>query len=256
MFRAKKDIMFLTEFFQGAAHYGPAALSHHFNYAAEYLEQRSRRSVLLRQLINEHRAGILDQLDACQRIAEAVHGNKTRRDGKSVIGSHIKSVVDAPNRYVDLTYTPEQEMLAWVHDVPEDSHGAWKIRFFEKLGFSKEFCKGLDGLTHRKGEKYFDYIERLSKTIALEVKIGDNRHNWADNPKPYRAELYRIASHYLLAVRYGKVSPGSSVAEWAASEGLYKQELFSEHSSHAIIENYTVPSHKSHMASIPAPAAV
>lgn len=246
----------LSNIFHSTAHYLPRSLSKTFNRAANYFEQHEKQRVLFAQLMREKEAGTLDEMDACQRIANSVHEKMFRRDGKTYIESHIKGVVDAPNRYVDIEYTYDQEKLAWVHDVPEDSHGAWKTKHFEKLGFSKEFVEGIDGHTNRPHEDYFDYIERLSKTIALEVKIGDNRHNWSDNPKPIREQLYRIASHYLIAVRFGKIEAGSSIAEWAAKEGMYDLDLFRKYSSRPMIHNYLPPSHKAHMASIPLSATV
>lgn len=246
----------LSQIFYTASHHLPRPLSKTFNRVANYFEQREKQRVLFAQLMHEKEAGTFDEMDACQRIAHSVHEKMVRRDGRTYIESHIKGVVDAPNRYADIEYTSDQEKLAWVHDVPEDSFGAWKPKHFQQLGFSKEFVEGIDGHTCRHHEPYFDYIERLSGTIALEVKIGDNRHNWSDNPKPIREQLYRIASHYLLAVRFGKIAAGSSIAEWAAAEGMYNLDLFKQYSSRPMIHHYTPPANKAHMASIPLAATV
>lgn len=245
----------LSSLFLKAANYLPP-MAKIFNNAADYFEQHEKKAILYAQFKEEIKLGTFDEMDACQRISYSVHGKKFRRDGRPYVESHIKSVVDTPNRYVDIIYSPDQEKLAWVHDTPEDARGAWRVKHFRRMGFSNEFCEGLDGHTIRPGEKYLDYIERLSKTIALEVKIGDNRHNWADNPKPHKANLYRISSHYLLAVKYGRIAPGSSIAEWAAQEGMYDAEIFGKYSSRPIIKDYISPRNKLHMSGIPAPIAV
>lgn len=247
--------MFFSRIFTDTATILPKPLSTLFNDAAAHFERFEIKRQLFKELQQGLAEGRITHLDAAQRIAYSVHADMTRRNGKPYI-SHVKAVVDAPNRYVDITYNPIQVMLAWVHDVPEDSKGAWTVRDFRKLGFPLEFLQGLDGITHRKGEKYFDYIERLSRTPVRPVKVGDNRHNWADNPKLHKEMLYRISSHYLLAIEFGKIEAGSDIAQWAANEGMYSEELFGKHSSRALIKNYEPPQNKKHMASIPVPAAL
>lgn len=247
--------MFFSRIFTDTATLLPKPLSALFNDAAAHFE----RFEIKRQLFKELQQGLIEgsitHLEAAERIARSVHANMTRRDGRPYI-THVEAVVDAPNRYVDIVYNETQVMLAWVHDVPEDSKGAWKVKDFRKLNFPKEFLQGLDGITLRQGEKYFDYVERLSKTSVRPVKVGDNRHNWANNPKPHKEMLYRISSHYLLAIEFGKIEPGSNIAFWAANEGMYSEDLFGKHSSRALIKNYEPPQNKRHMASIPAPAAL
>lgn len=256
MVRSVKGLIMLSKIFYRAANHLREPLSKHFKNVANIIEQHEKQHVLFAQLMREVKDGTFDELDGCIRISNSVHEKMRRRDGRKYVDSHIKSVVDAPNRYVDVEYSEDQTKLAWVHDTPEDAKGAWKVKHFRKLKYSEAFCDGLDGHSIRPGELYFDYIERLSKTIALEVKIGDNRHNWADNPKPIREKLYRIASHYLLAIRFGKIEAGSSIAEWAAKEGLYDEGLFKTYSSRPVIERYIPPSNKAHMSSIRPPLPV
>lgn len=254
MFPAQRTFMF-SRLFSDAATYLPRPLSGVFNDAAAHFERFEVKKRLFKELQQELNDGTIDHLEAAKRIAYSVHANMTRRNGKPYI-THVEAVVDAPNRYADINYTDIQVMLAWVHDVPEDSKGAWKVRDFKKLGFPREFLQGLDGITHRRGEKYLDYIERLSRTPVAIVKVGDNRHNWMDRPKPEKAMLYRVSSHYLLAREVKKIPDDMNIAEWAAQEGMYNEDLFDKHSSRPLIRNYRPPAGRAHMASIPAPVAL
>lgn len=251
--------MQFSKIFNSAARHLPETLSGYFNDCARYFEKHEQKRILFNELKRDLDNGTISQEDACWRIAASVHGNTLRRDGKPYM-SHINAVVNGPDYYIDISYTDDQRKLAIVHDTPEDS--VWRVRDFRRLGFSKDFCEGLDAITRRRAslfrpaEKYFDNAERVAKTIALDVKIADNRHNWADKPKPEKALRYRVTSHYYVACKYSRVEPGSSIADFAAKEGMYNEELFSQLSSRPAIPDYSPPRGKEHMASIPAPAAV
>lgn len=231
----------------------PEVFSKRVLNAVHYFEQHDKKRQLFPVIEAELTAGKITQEQACWLIAQSVHENQPRRNGKPYM-SHIEAVVNAPDYYPYITYTQNQRMLAIVHDCGEDSFGAWKADDFRKLGFDEEFCLGFDGITRRKGEPYFDFIERLSVTIAPPVKLGDNNHNWADSPKPSSEKRYRISSHFLRDMITGKESSGSNIVTYAARTGFYDEALFRQMSSRPIITNYQPPAGLSHMASIPAPA--
>lgn len=70
------------------------------------------------------------------------------------------------------------QVVALLHDVVEDTKVTLK-----DLGmmFPKEVTEAVDALSRRKDEKYFDYINRLSKNeIAVDVKIADIMDNLSD----------------------------------------------------------------------------
>jgi (p)ppGpp synthase/HD superfamily hydrolase len=72
--------------------------------------------------------------------------------------------------------TIEQKIVAVLHDVVEDSDVS--LRDLSKAGFSERILGAVDAISKRKGEKYWDYIERVRlNPLATVVKIADLRHN-------------------------------------------------------------------------------
>lgn len=70
---------------------------------------------------------------------------------------------------------PEQKIVALLHDTLEDTD--LKAETIEEL-FDKEVLEAILTMTHRDGEDYFSYIERVKKNpLARAVKIEDLHHN-------------------------------------------------------------------------------
>lgn len=78
---------------------------------------------------------------------------------------------------VMLSLTGETErIVAILHDVVEDSDAT--LDNLQNQGFSEDVVDAVDALTHRDGESYESYIERLRTTpIARVVKIADLQDN-------------------------------------------------------------------------------
>lgn len=67
-------------------------------------------------------------------------------------------------------------MAAVLHDVVEDTE--WTLEQLREQGFSEEVLEAVDCLTHRTGETYEDFINRVqTNPIALQVKIADLEDN-------------------------------------------------------------------------------
>lgn len=83
------------------------------------------------------------------------------------------------------------QIVAVLHDVVEDSDTT--LNTLAEQGFSEDILDALDCITHRPGEAYEDYVDRLSvNPIAREVKLSDLRDNLANNralPSPQRTLL-------------------------------------------------------------------
>jgi hypothetical protein len=108
------------------------------------------------------------------------------------------------------TRSKNKRIIGILHDVVEDSD--WTIQDLRDVGFSERIVRGVDGVTKRPGEKYFDFIVRcsLSGDDALDVKINDLHHNMDgsryrhvdDNPKNrLKQKAYNIAYHYLVDIK-------------------------------------------------------
>lgn len=67
-------------------------------------------------------------------------------------------------------------MVAVLHDVVEDTD--WKLEQLHEAGFSDEVIEAVDCLTHRKGESYEEFVERVrTNPIARQVKVADLEDN-------------------------------------------------------------------------------
>src|SRR5687767_966906 len=67
-------------------------------------------------------------------------------------------------------------MAAVLHDVVEDTE--WTLERLREAGFSDEVLEAVDCLTHREGESYQEFVERVrTNSIARQVKIADLEDN-------------------------------------------------------------------------------
>jgi hypothetical protein len=74
-------------------------------------------------------------------------------------------------------WKPEREMIvAVLHDVVED--GGIALDDLRKDGYSEEIIEAVDHLTHRDGEEYDQFIDRVNgNPLAVKVKIADLKDN-------------------------------------------------------------------------------
>jgi (p)ppGpp synthase/HD superfamily hydrolase len=67
-------------------------------------------------------------------------------------------------------------MAAVLHDVVEDTD--WTLERLREEGFCDEVLEAVDCLTHREGESYQEFVERVrANPIARQVKIADLEDN-------------------------------------------------------------------------------
>jgi (p)ppGpp synthase/HD superfamily hydrolase len=67
-------------------------------------------------------------------------------------------------------------MAAVLHDVVEDTD--WTLERLRGEGFSDEVLEAVDCLTHRDGESYEEFVERVrTNPIARQVKVADLEDN-------------------------------------------------------------------------------
>lgn len=93
---------------------------------------------------------------------------------------------------------PVDQMVAVLHDVVEDTDV--ELGDLVEAGFPDDVVMAVDNLTHRTGEWYDDYIERLATNeIARRVKIVDLRQNLSNNRR-----LARSVEHDERIDRYEK----------------------------------------------------
>jgi (p)ppGpp synthase/HD superfamily hydrolase len=83
-------------------------------------------------------------------------------------------------------------IVAVLHDAIEDSPRGFRreeVRHDIKLAFPPHIFEAIDAMTHRDGESYDEYIERVAVNyLARKVKIADLTHNL----DPRRIPSYQI----------------------------------------------------------------
>jgi len=99
---------------------------------------------------------------------------------------------------------PVDQMAAALHDSVEDTD--LELHDLVDADYPAELVAAIDSLTHRAGESYEDYIERVAANeVARRVKITDLRENLANNRRspeaPGNAE--RIARYDVALARLG-----------------------------------------------------
>lgn len=100
-----------------------------------------------------------------------------------------------PQRVADRMETPEGKVVAWLHDVVEDT-GVTLDKVREMFG--PETAEAVDALTHRKGEAWADYLTRVKgNDMAKVVKISDliDNSNLSRLPEVSAKDVLRQAKY-------------------------------------------------------------
>jgi len=158
--------------------------------------------------------------------------SETQRSGEDITQHAMEVAMGAESK--------NKRIIGLLHDVVEARD--WTLDDLREAGFSERIIRGVDGVTKRPGEKYFDFIERcsLSGEDAIVVKINDLKHN--SDPTRYRhikdtekqitkAKVYNIALHYLVDIFKTRASeglsdfnaPGRSIVEYLANRRGYRE---------------------------------
>lgn len=88
----------------------------------------------------------------------------------------------------------DSTVVALLHDILEDTDVT--LADLRAMGFSENVLEALDCLTHRKGESYYDYLDRVAENdLATKVKIADIEHN---------ADLTRVRNNPELQEKFRK----------------------------------------------------
>ncbi len=121
-------------------------------------------------------------------IARKAHDGQFRVGGEPHIG-HVERVAEACREYGE-----ELEIVAFLHDVLEDSSITWMDLI--KRGIPAELVAHVETLSRREGEPYEDFIDRCNQhPLTRLVKIMDINDNLKDahEHKPHHVARYQTA---------------------------------------------------------------
>jgi (p)ppGpp synthase/HD superfamily hydrolase len=146
--------------------------------------------------------------------------------------------------------TEEERIIGTLHDLVEDTRDMpedcqWTFQDLLDVGFSQRIVDGVDAVTKRENEKYFDFIVRCSQNPeGLHVKLDDLANNMSKARNNYlplpedveRDKKYILSNNYLLAVKAGEIAPGTRFGTWLAQASSEMQgrggwEIFDKYSS-------------------------
>jgi (p)ppGpp synthase/HD superfamily hydrolase len=139
----------------------------------------------------------LIMIERAIEIALKVHSGATDKAGVPYILHPLHLMLQM--------HTPEQQIVAVLHDTVEDSGGAVTLQTLRAEGFQEQIVTAVDALTKRDGESYDLFISRLAPNpLARIVKLADLRHNadltriQSPSAKDYeRAQKYQRSIEYL-----------------------------------------------------------
>ena len=130
----------------------------------------------------------MTQLELAESIARKALDGQTRR----VRGGGILPAITHTERVVKAVYTFDAKVVAWLHDVIEDTNMTTEDLIDEGVYFG--YISTLSYLTHDDGVLYNSYIrELMCDDLAVTVKIADIVDNITDNPTQRQIVKYRDA---------------------------------------------------------------
>ena len=138
----------------------------------------------------------MDQIQLAQQICQEAHYEQVDKAGQPYY-LH-------PFAVADMCETEEEKVVAYLHDVLEDSE--YDEMYLRMCGFSDKVIEAVKTLTKGVDEDYMKYIDRISQNkLATSVKLADLSHNMdisrIENPgaEDYaRVDKYREAMKRLL----------------------------------------------------------
>jgi len=130
-------------------------------------------------------------IERARLIAVQVHLHDTRWNGDEYF-THPQRVANAVN-------TPEEKIVAYLHDTWEDHPEVINPTVLKSFGFHEGIISALASVTRRKGESYLDFVLRSrANEIGLKVKAADIRDNLSDLPVKHKnRDKYLLALHVL-----------------------------------------------------------
>lgn len=138
-----------------------------------------------------------DYVEIAKNICREAHTGQKDKLGKDYY-LHPFAVADM----IESANIVDENILvtAYLHDVIEDTD--WTIHDLEEAGFPSEVIEAVDILTHKDGDSYQEYLDKIIvNDIALTVKKYDLLHNFSPERSAglnnYRRRKYVGALNYL-----------------------------------------------------------
>lgn len=176
------------------------------------------------------------RLTAALNLASNALFHQKDRYGGDYAKHYLRVAMHAP------TQSETKQIIDILHDVVEDSD--YTVDDLREMGYAERIVNGVDGMTKKEGELYFDFIERCSlNPDSVDGKISDLHDNmslWRNEElmKPKEIEktnVYIISNQYLIAIKKKQIAPGTKMTDFLENKpGLFSAALLKKHSSHPV----------------------
>ena len=103
-------------------------------------------------------------LKKAYELACIAHKDQKDKAGKDYISHPILVALQCE--------TTQEKIAALLHDAIEDGDGKVSIEMLKEY-FSDEIIEAIKQLTHDDKDDYFEYLEKMTSSIALKVKLAD-----------------------------------------------------------------------------------
>ncbi|GJL86165.1 MAG: hypothetical protein DHS20C02_19400 [Micavibrio sp.] len=134
------------------------------------------------------------------------------------------------------TNSISKHTIGVLHDVVEDSD--WTLEDLREVGFSDRIIQGVDAVTKRSGELYFDFIERCGQAEedGIDIKLKDLDHNSKANRNPsamptakqsLKQRIYNVSYYYLVGIKTETINPGTPMLDFLLSHQAYAADPIS-----------------------------
>lgn len=119
-------------------------------------------------------SGANERLSSAVNLAEKIHEGQFDKLGIPYI-NHVKEVADRVSEYGE-----DYIIVGLLHDSVEDTDITLEDI---EAKFGRAIRDGVDGMTKREGEDYFDdYLPRVTlNELSRRVKVADSSHNLSKN---------------------------------------------------------------------------
>ena len=141
-------------------------------------------------MADERREKMMADLQRAIEIAVEAHKGQRQKNGLPYVLHPFTLMLSVQSE--------EAKIAAVLHDVVEDTH--WTMAAIEAEGFSPKVMEALNCLTHRDGEDYEAYIDRLhGNRLAREVKQADliDNMNIRRIPELRENDLHRLKKYHI-----------------------------------------------------------
>ena len=134
------------------------------------------------------------ELNEALRIAEET-AREVHKGQKRTIGEK-EDYIEHLKRMVDKFSTPESKIVAWLHDVLEDSELTPEDLI--RKGIPNQLVESINTLTRKRDEGYLNYIIGIRNFHQAKIiKIADLKDNLKDLPRGTLRDKYTMALYIL-----------------------------------------------------------